>query len=896
MRVVPANTARPATSPGTGQGSAAVGKASAGVRSPLATQRLKLKSDTQSAILEQQQEKLELERSLFGLVDCDASGSIQFAEFAQLHRILVEKAGHDLDTCDLAVSTDKGLERQFRKADEDHSLCLDFDEWAHYCDSFAAVLGHRSFVRICKAILDEAKERRLSMKGQFDTIISDHMLQKAKVSSSLHGPAAAEFEHFLKDMADPNFEDREGNTVLLLVAEKADAALVKKLLESGADPTHHNHAGDCVALRAARCRNLPVLRFLLVPEEPEPPAEQQEAAAASSALVKIMPQATAKEVRELLAKKADANYKDQNGWTALIAATFWDNKDCVEAIIKHYQLHPTAGRLKVDTRNPMGRTALHIAARKGRGEILPLLLSNKCDPDLQDEDGWTPLHHAAYNGMDACVQILIERGGANILIKGHNGFTPWMVTMFPTHAGTLLQSSTKLLEPLDRVNMSKSIMPVLNDANLTPSQKWDYLYGVPGVSSHLANLRLHEQCFSVRSGPNKVRLTKLWEGLARDMVRCLRSGETEKEALDARPEDAESAGWQVHQDFLRAWFLETRGPRPTEDWQYDNREAYRAELDKIMVEESEGFRQKFAALHARMQQEESGKELCDLKACEVLRSKYLSQLDAHPILSWLDNLDVRGAFDALRNAGALGPAGTDSEAALLAFMDLLCCSEDFATGADFWTNIYKYWFAHYIQTAQSDFQQKINAIVNSFNERYGGDGLKATFNLAKPMTYEQMQRKETEYGLPGYEQHESRWVASGILDPLSASVVANSPRAALLLLSEFFRPLVLSRNHLELVRVVNNFNKEVNAERGYRDIKLNIQWDGGVRHGQASDMQLGLVGEVRIALEEFAAVKERMCVIDEYMSGEFDYGLPTQRPKKLGSSAGVGRSDSPLPD
>ena len=39
---------------------------------------------------------------------------------------------------------------------------------------------------------------------------------------------------------DPNFEDAEGRTPLLIAAEHGDTAVIKLLLEKGADPNHKN--------------------------------------------------------------------------------------------------------------------------------------------------------------------------------------------------------------------------------------------------------------------------------------------------------------------------------------------------------------------------------------------------------------------------------------------------------------------------------------------------------------------------------------------------------------------------------------------------------------------------------------------------------------------------------
>ena len=74
-------------------------------------------------------------------------------------------------------------------------------------------------------------------------------------------------------------------------------------------------------------------------------------------------------VRELLASGADANARDVNGWTALMAA-----------------------------------------AASGSEEIAYDLLEDKADIDLVSDDGWSPLLVAADRGHTRLMRLLLEAG------------------------------------------------------------------------------------------------------------------------------------------------------------------------------------------------------------------------------------------------------------------------------------------------------------------------------------------------------------------------------------------------------------------------------------------------------------------------------------------------------
>ena len=72
----------------------------------------------------------------------------------------------------------------------------------------------------------------------------------------------------------------------------------------------------------------------------------------------------------------------------------------------------------VSTRDAMGCTALHYAAKRGYVDHLRLLLTYKADPNVCDGEGNTPLHTAAAYGHSNCVRALL--GGAEETLTDPN--------------------------------------------------------------------------------------------------------------------------------------------------------------------------------------------------------------------------------------------------------------------------------------------------------------------------------------------------------------------------------------------------------------------------------------------------------------------------------------------
>lgn len=64
----------------------------------------------------------------------------------------------------------------------------------------------------------------------------------------------------------------------------------------------------------------------------------------------------------------------------------------------------------IDQRNLGGATALHLAARQGNFEIVEILIQAGANPNITDNEGWTPLMRAALAGNPQIVKLLISNG------------------------------------------------------------------------------------------------------------------------------------------------------------------------------------------------------------------------------------------------------------------------------------------------------------------------------------------------------------------------------------------------------------------------------------------------------------------------------------------------------
>jgi len=77
----------------------------------------------------------------------------------------------------------------------------------------------------------------------------------------------------------------------------------------------------------------------------------------------------------------------------------------------------------VDARSNDGWTPLHLAAWNGRDSIVEMLLAADADVDARTNAGWTPLHGAAWKGRDSIVEMLLA-ADADVDARTNDGWTP----------------------------------------------------------------------------------------------------------------------------------------------------------------------------------------------------------------------------------------------------------------------------------------------------------------------------------------------------------------------------------------------------------------------------------------------------------------------------------------
>jgi ankyrin repeat protein len=197
---------------------------------------------------------------------------------------------------------------------------------------------------------------------------TDHELA---VYAGLHAAAAngevGEIEKLIARGENPNIEDANSRTPLLVAAYRKHYDAVEALLKAGANPNARDMQGFDILTLAAVNNDMQLLKLALAhgadPSRTTGPLD-------GTALISAAHLGHVEIVRALIAAKAPLDHVNRMGWTALIIAVLLGNnsKEHIETV----ELLVKAGA-DASIKNRQGETALDLARRRGYQDMIKIL-------------------------------------------------------------------------------------------------------------------------------------------------------------------------------------------------------------------------------------------------------------------------------------------------------------------------------------------------------------------------------------------------------------------------------------------------------------------------------------------------------------------------------------------
>ena len=215
----------------------------------------------------------------------------------------------------------------------------------------------------------------------------------------------------LEKGAEPAPRDNSSRTPLSYAAQHGHEAVVKLLLEKGADLDPKDGSSRTPLSWAAKNGHSAVVNVLL-----EMGADLESRDSYSQTPLSWAAQnGYGAAVKLLLEKGADTEFKDGSSRTPLLWAAQYGNNAVVKLLLEK--------GAETGARDNSSQTPLSYAAQHGHDAVVKLLLERGADLDPKDSSSRTPLSWAAQNGYKAVVLLLLDRG-VDLESKDDIGMTP----------------------------------------------------------------------------------------------------------------------------------------------------------------------------------------------------------------------------------------------------------------------------------------------------------------------------------------------------------------------------------------------------------------------------------------------------------------------------------------
>jgi ankyrin repeat protein len=225
-------------------------------------------------------------------------------------------------------------------------------------------------------------------------------------------------DYFLDAGFDPNSKDIDGEGLLHYAAYGGDIGLIKRLLDQGIDINIRSN-GNVVPLHyAALAARRDAAEYMLEQGADPNIADDDGEAPLHEAIIGDWRDTTGASfeiVKMLIDHGADINHQTNNGLPPMFWTIYNENIEMMKYLLEH--------GADANIASNEGVTALHEVILRGFNDYVDLLLKHGARIDMKEEvDGFTPLHLAALRGKMDVVKSIIS-GLDDINVKDNHNHT-----------------------------------------------------------------------------------------------------------------------------------------------------------------------------------------------------------------------------------------------------------------------------------------------------------------------------------------------------------------------------------------------------------------------------------------------------------------------------------------
>ncbi|WP_039458752.1 ankyrin repeat domain-containing protein [Candidatus Jidaibacter acanthamoebae] len=296
-------------------------------------------------------------------------------------------------------------------------------------DTALMISARKAYGNMVQVLIEnEADVNLVNKKGETALMIAEERkyydiairLKQAKINQELIFAVKSNDYNAVNALikgADVNTKDKEGNSILVLAADKGYEDIVQTLIHNGANVnlTYDDWDVDSALILAAGNGHESIVQMLIK----HGANVNEQGLHSETALMRAARNGYKNIVQILIKHGADVNEKDVDQCTALSEAAENGHEDIVQVLIEH--------NADIDVPNyDDGWTALVKAVNGGHEGIARILINNGANVNAFVDYGYTLLMLAANSGREGIMRMLINNG-ANVNARNDEGETALMI-------------------------------------------------------------------------------------------------------------------------------------------------------------------------------------------------------------------------------------------------------------------------------------------------------------------------------------------------------------------------------------------------------------------------------------------------------------------------------------
>ena len=248
--------------------------------------------------------------------------------------------------------------------------------------------------------------------------------------------------------ANPDMGNKQLETPLMLAAKSGHLDSAEELLECGANPDNRDAKGQTPLMLALKGNHMDMVELLM---SYQCAMNTQNIQTGKTILHWAVQTGDIKLIQSVLRMGAEPNIRDKEWETPFLTALLNKRLDIVDLLVKY--------KCDIKVTDKHFNTGLHLAAREGLLDLLPMFIGAGLDCNLKTSAGQTPLMLAAFGGHEAIVSFLLEHGGNAEVMDRHRA-TALVYAIMSRAADKSINNIVKILvrtgcDLSQRVNLQK---------------------------------------------------------------------------------------------------------------------------------------------------------------------------------------------------------------------------------------------------------------------------------------------------------------------------------------------------------------------------------------------------------------------------------------------------------